>query len=92
MKFYTGLGDKGTSTLLGSAKRITKTDLRFEAMGALDELNSYLGICRSLAKEKSVKNAMLQAQENLFIIQAELGNAKLSEVEPPIVGGSTSDY
>ena len=80
MKFYTGLGDKGTSTLLGQNKRISKNDLRFEALGASDELNSYLGICGALAKDKQIKSALLEAQENLFIIQAELGGAKNVEL------------
>lgn len=81
MKFYTGQGDKGASTLLGSSKRISKTDKRFEALGAVDELNSYLGVCRSLAKDQNMKNALLEAQENLFIIQAELGHLRTSDVQ-----------
>lgn len=81
MKFYTGQGDKGASTLLGSSKRISKTDKRFEALGAIDELNSYLGLCRSIAKDKAVTRALLEAQENLFIIQAGLGNLRTSDVQ-----------
>jgi len=73
MKFYTGRGDDGTSTILGLNKRIPKGDKHFGALGAVDELNSYLGICRSLAKSKDIQSALLKAQEDLFIIQAELG-------------------
>lgn len=76
MKFYTGQGDKGTSTLLGLAKRIPKNDRRFRALGAVDELNSYLGICRALSKDKAVSKALLETQENLFIIQAKLGSLR----------------
>ncbi|KKS23555.1 MAG: hypothetical protein UU83_C0047G0001, partial [Candidatus Jorgensenbacteria bacterium GW2011_GWF2_41_8] len=43
MRFYTGQGDNGQTALFGSGDRIPKTDPRFEALGALDELNSYLG-------------------------------------------------
>ncbi|KKT40809.1 MAG: ATP-cobalamin adenosyltransferase [Parcubacteria group bacterium GW2011_GWA2_44_13] len=75
MKYYSGKGDKGTSTLFGSGKRFSKTGKVFEALGALDELNSYLGICRSLALDKKVKNALETIQENLFIIQAEVGSS-----------------
>lgn len=75
MKFYTGQGDKGTSTLLGSSERISKTDKRFEALGTIDELNSYLGLCRSIAKDKAITHALLETQENLFVIQAELGRS-----------------
>lgn len=76
MKFYTGQGDEGESTILGGSAKISKSDPRFEALGALDELNSYLGVCKSLTKEENIKNALKAAQENLFIIQAMLGGAK----------------
>src|SRR3989344_7705713 len=76
MKFYTGKGDKGASNLFGCGESISKTDPRFEALGAVDELNSYLGICRSLTEEEKIISALREAQENLFIIQAELGGAK----------------
>ena len=76
MKFYSGKGDNGTSTLFSSGKRILKTDKIFEALGALDELNSYLGICKSLAQEKKIKDVLREVQEKLFIIQAEIGGAK----------------
>ena len=77
MRFYSGKGDNGTTTLFGSGKRIRKTDIVFEALGSLDELNSYLGICMSLSNDKNVKNALEAVQENLFILQAELGGAKI---------------
>jgi len=76
MRFYTGQGDNGQTALFGSGDRIPKTDPRFEALGALDELNSYLGVCKSLADGDNIKSALENAQENLFIIQAELGGAK----------------
>lgn len=47
------------------AKKIAKDDPLFEALGALDELNSWLGFCNY----KSLK----RIQETLFIAQAELG-------------------
>ncbi|MDP2668501.1 MAG: cob(I)yrinic acid a,c-diamide adenosyltransferase [bacterium] len=77
MKFYSGKGDKGTTTLFGSGKRIPKTNKIFETLGALDELNSYLGVCVSLARDKKVKKILIEVQENLFILQAELGGAKV---------------
>ena len=76
MKFYTGQGDDGESVILGLGGKLSKTEPIFDALGALDELNSYLGICKALAKEEKIKAALKGAQENLFIIQAELGGAK----------------
>ncbi len=45
MKVYTKTGDKGTLQL-PSGLRASKGDIRFEALGQLDELNSLLGWCR----------------------------------------------
>ena len=42
MKIYTKTGDDGTTGLY-SGERIGKDDIRIEAYGTVDELNSYLG-------------------------------------------------
>lgn len=47
MKIYTKSGDKGR-TSLATGQRVSKSDLRLEAYGTADELNSYLGWLRSL--------------------------------------------
>ena len=46
MKIYTKSGDKGR-TSLATGKRVSKSDLRIEAYGTADELNSYVGLLRS---------------------------------------------
>lgn len=73
MKFYTGQGDGGESAILGESRKIPKTDPVFEALGALDELNSYLSICRASSEDEKISSAIRDAQEDLFIIQAEVG-------------------
>ncbi len=45
MKVYTKTGDAGYSRLSADL-RLSKGDIRFDALGALDELNSLLGWCR----------------------------------------------
>ena len=47
MKIYTKSGDKGR-TSLATGTRVSKSDLRLEAYGTADELNSYVGWLRSL--------------------------------------------
>lgn len=43
MKIYTKTGDQGTTSLL-TGTRVSKADLRLEAYGSTDELNSWLGL------------------------------------------------
>jgi cob(I)alamin adenosyltransferase len=45
MKIYTKTGDQGITSLLGGV-RVPKSDLRIDAYGTLDELNSYVGLLR----------------------------------------------
>lgn len=72
--YYTGRGDKGKSEM--GARKISKSDPLFDALGALDELNSWIGLCRSeLRKDKrfvDIERSLLRIQETLFIAQAEL--------------------
>ena len=42
-KIYTKTGDKGTTGLIGGTK-VPKSDLRIEAYGTVDELNSFIGL------------------------------------------------
>ena len=67
--------------MFGSGKRIKKNNKIFHALGNLDELNSYLGICVSLSQDKKIKNIVKNIQETLFILQAELGGSKNLKLE-----------
>ena len=49
MRFYTGLGDDGTTDLLGA--RVAKDDPRIDALGSLDEATSAIGLARSAGDE-----------------------------------------
>jgi cob(I)alamin adenosyltransferase len=83
--WYSGKGDSGTTKTLRqkSGARVSKSSCQTEALGALDELNSFLGIlkARALSFPLDVKGENLAArlhsiQENLFIAQAEVAGAK----------------
>ena len=50
-KIYTKTGDKGKTSLY-SGERVLKTDERFEALGSVDELSSWIGLCRVLATQQ----------------------------------------
>jgi cob(I)alamin adenosyltransferase len=84
---YTKKGDKGTTKTFGCDQRISKSSAVAEALGALDEANSFLGLARARTKEKSFEikskkikfsNLLLEIQQNLFIIQAEVAGSTLS--------------
>ncbi len=74
---YTGKGDGGTTQLFGcDQQRISKSSEIPEALGALDELNAFLGYAKVRAShEKRIQDAVRTAQEKLFIVQAELAGA-----------------
>ena len=46
IKIYTKTGDSGTTSLFGG-KRLSKNNMRVEAYGAIDELNSLIGVLLS---------------------------------------------
>ncbi|MEK7178499.1 MAG: cob(I)yrinic acid a,c-diamide adenosyltransferase [Patescibacteria group bacterium] len=75
--FYTGRGDNGRTSVF-NCKKFSKSSLRIEALGALDELNSFLGVCKTRSKnvEHSVFNILEKVQNDLFVIQAEIGGTK----------------
>ena len=74
---YTRKGDGGTTKVFGcDQQRISKSSELPEALGALDELNAYLGFARMRAvKTKRIASALRDIQEKLFIIQAEVAGA-----------------
>lgn len=92
---YTRKGDKGMTTVFGCNQKISKSSAIAEALGALDETNSFLGLCKVHKKAVSFKlsayrfsEIIYQVQQNLFIIQAELAGAeklmtenKIKEIE-----------
>lgn len=71
---YTKNGDDGTTKYFGCDQKISKSSVIAEALGNLDEINSFLGIIKSQVREEDKKNIQ-QIQENLFIIQAEVARA-----------------
>lgn len=71
MKIYTKTGDDGTTGLIGG-HRVKKTDIRLEAYGTVDELNSWIGLIRSCPNNYSVNQDLIYIQRSLFTICAHL--------------------
>jgi cob(I)alamin adenosyltransferase len=71
MKIYTKTGDKGETALFGG-ERVPKDALRIEAYGSVDELNSIIGVIRSLKPHRSIDNTLGKIQHQLFELGADL--------------------
>lgn len=70
-RIYTKTGDKGQTSLIGGSK-VSKADLRIEAYGTVDELNSYIGLCKAIITENSTGIVLQEIQDRLFTIGAVL--------------------
>ncbi|MBM1106479.1 cob(I)yrinic acid a,c-diamide adenosyltransferase [Aurantibacter crassamenti] len=71
MKIYTKTGDKGQTSLYGGT-RVSKHNLRIDALGCVDELNSWLGLLKDQEIDANYKVDLLNIQHKLFIIGAIL--------------------
>src|SRR3989338_8751418 len=75
-KPYTGAGDTGTTCICNLPKRTGKATPRVEAIGSIDELNSFIGLCRANCKSSEIDKILEKTQQNLFRIGAELAGFK----------------
>jgi cob(I)alamin adenosyltransferase len=74
-RVYTRRGDAGETSLVGG-QRLPKDDLRIEAYGTIDELNSFIGLARESAMELSDQApALVELAGILRRVQHELFNA-----------------
>jgi cob(I)alamin adenosyltransferase len=71
-KFYTRVGDSGYSNMLG--KVVKKSSSIVEAIGNVDELNSFIGAAIANVDDDRIASILKGVQENLFIIGAELSS------------------
>ena len=71
MKIYTKKGDKGMTSLFGGMK-LSKADIRIEAYGTVDELNSFIGVLIAEIDDEKVEKDLLRVQKRLFDLGAIL--------------------
>jgi cob(I)alamin adenosyltransferase len=76
MPIYTKKGDKGETGLF-AGERVSKDSLRIEAIGAIDELNSLLGIVVAETEDLNLKDRLEGIQESLLTIGSILGGSEL---------------
>lgn len=78
-RIYTRTGDDG-STGLATGRRVSKSNVRVEAYGAVDELNAVIGLARLYSGQNDRIDAMLgRIQNELFDLGADLA----TPLEPP---------
>ena len=75
-KIYTKTGDDGSTGLIGN-KRVSKSNPRIMAYGAVDEINAALGIVLSSSLDKNIHDLLMKTQNDLFVLGADLANPDL---------------
>ena len=75
MAIYTRTGDKGKTSLF-SGQRVSKSDLRVETYGTIDELNSAIGVVLSEIRnpKSEIRNELERIQNDLLDIGSSLAN------------------
>ncbi len=91
---YTRKGDNGTTKTFGCDQRLSKSSTVAEALGSLDEINSFLGILKIKSGSKKIaggglkvlaKDVVGRIQQDLFVIQAEVAGAEKTISEDKVV-------
>jgi cob(I)alamin adenosyltransferase len=81
MPIYTKTGDDGDTGLFGGG-RVPKNDIRVEAYGAVDELNSFVGLALASLTDGAVRRGLLLIQNDLFALGANLATPQGDDSRP----------
>ncbi|MGB2128984.1 MAG: cob(I)yrinic acid a,c-diamide adenosyltransferase [Flavicella sp.] len=94
MKIYTKTGDQGKTSLFGGS-RVSKSHIRIETFGTVDELNSYIGLLRDQKIDNLTYETLVKIQKDLFAIGAVLAtpdeNMKKDKTKDKIDACSIND-
>lgn len=81
MVIYTRRGDKGKTSLFDENSsqriRVSKNSPKVKALGAIDELNSFLGICVAFSENPELTQTLKEIQKNLLTIGSILAGSNL---------------
>ncbi len=81
MAIYTKTGDKGNTKVFdkktGELTKIRKDSCHIRTIGAIDELNSFLGMVKSFSNDAKLQKRVEEIQGNLFTINSILAGSKL---------------
>jgi cob(I)alamin adenosyltransferase len=87
MPIYTGTGDTGFTGLFDN-QRVQKDDLRIQAYGTVDEVNSFLGLLRCEDLPAELDERLQQIQCALFELGASLATPGSGEASPTLRAGA----
>ncbi len=82
-KVYTRGGDRG-QTSLGGGQRVPKTSRRIEAYGAVDELNSQIGVALATGLDPALVALLTGVQNDLFHLGSDLCFREEDKRERPV--------
>jgi cob(I)alamin adenosyltransferase len=93
LKIYTKTGDLGTTSLIGGTK-VSKSNLRIETYGSVDELNSHLGLLTDTCEDEDSRQTLKEIQDRLFTIGSSLAcdPAKESKMKIPDLKESDVEF
>ena len=80
MKIYTKTGDQGMTSLYGG-ERVSKSHLRIETYGTVDEVNAWLGVIATSIDDTSTQSDLENIQNHMFAVGAMLAvDTELTEL------------
>ena len=80
MKIYTRTGDQGETGLFGGG-RVPKDSARVDAYGDVDELNSVIGLARSIESMPHIDELLVPMQRDLFSLGALLATPDVEKMQ-----------
>ena len=84
-KIYTRTGDGGTAGLVDGS-RVSKSSLRMTAIGEVDEANAAIGVAGAALQDQAVELRLLEIQNDLFDLGADVATPGDAEGALRIVG------
>ena len=91
MSIATKRGDRGQTCLAGGV-RVSKSELRVEAYGTVDELNTVLGFARSICRNAQIRAWTEEIQRTLFRLGSNLATPPESKLQPPQLAAEDVDW
>src|ERR1700742_2524944 len=91
MSISTTRGDGGQTGLAGGI-RVSKADLRVEAYGSVDELNTVLGFARSLCRDAQIAAWTETIQRTLFRLGSALATPPESRKLAPVISSEDVEF